>query len=96
MLQPGKSPAIFILCNPLDWIGGWYLTHKCADPAGCMRTWHATAINLLRCGRTRLHCRRDYDEGKSAWVWAREAPASQKAPGGGDAVKKLKKKVRGA
>lgn len=36
---------------------------------------------------------RDYDEGKSEWVWAREAPASQKAPGGGDAVKKLKKKV---
>lgn len=37
---------------------------------------------------------RDYDEGKAAWGWAREAPASQKAPGGGgDAVKKLKKKV---
>jgi hypothetical protein len=37
---------------------------------------------------------RDYDEGRDEWVWAREAPASQKAPGGGDAVKKLKKKVR--
>lgn len=36
---------------------------------------------------------RDYDEAKSEWVWAREAPPSQKAPGGGDAVKKLKKKV---
>lgn len=36
---------------------------------------------------------RDYDEAKNEWVWAREAPPSQKAPGGGDAVKKLKKKV---
>lgn len=37
---------------------------------------------------------RDYNEGKGEWVWAREAPPSQKVPGGGDAVKKLKKKVR--
>lgn len=36
---------------------------------------------------------RDYSEDKGEWGWAREAPPSQKAPGGGDAVKKLKKKV---
>jgi hypothetical protein len=40
------------------------------------------------------HNRRDYDEAKGSWVWAREAPPSQKAPGGGDTVKKLRKKVR--
>jgi hypothetical protein len=39
-------------------------------------------------------CCRDYDEAKGSWVWAREAPPSQKAPGGGDTVKKLRKKVR--
>lgn len=49
---------------------------------------------LLACTCPRV-CR-DYDADKSEWVWAREAPASQKAPGGGDAVKKLKKKVRDA
>jgi hypothetical protein len=37
--------------------------------------------------------RRDYDEAKGSWVWAKEAPASQKAPGGDDSVKKLRKKV---
>jgi hypothetical protein len=38
---------------------------------------------------------RDYDTAKGEWVWAREAPPSQKAPGGGDTVKKLRKKVNG-
>uniref|UniRef100_A0A383VGC2 RING-type E3 ubiquitin transferase n=1 Tax=Tetradesmus obliquus TaxID=3088 RepID=A0A383VGC2_TETOB len=35
----------------------------------------------------------DWDEAKGEWGWAREAPPSQKAPGGGDTVKKLRKKA---
>lgn len=38
---------------------------------------------------------RDWNEAKGEWGWAREAPPSQKAPGGGDTVKKLRKKVGG-
>lgn len=61
--------------------------------------WHTRAYTLtdalslltMRCNNGNT---RDYDTAKGEWGWAREAPPSQKAPGGGDTVKKLKKKVR--
>lgn len=38
---------------------------------------------------------RDYKESEGSWVWAKEQPPSGKTPGGGDTIKKLKKKVSG-
>jgi hypothetical protein len=65
-------------------------------PSTCDAVHVAVAVCAVPVGFVRplLLLARGYDAASGEWTWTREAPPSQKASGGGDVVKKLKKKVQ--